>query len=147
MMRRPTFETVFTWTFVLAGILWGLYLGARQIAGVDSGLDRVEYLTLDWRFQLAGARSAPRGVVIAAVDDEALREIGSYPVPRDTLARIVRALAAMGPQVIALDMLFVDPGRTDTDDTLAEALRASRSVVAAVGIFGKSDARVAEQSR
>ena len=132
MMRRPTFETLFTWTFVLVGVLWGAFLGARQIAGIDSGFDRLEYLTLDWRFLLAGARPAPRGVVIAAVDDETLRAVGGYPLPRDVLAQIVRELAAHDPQAIAIDMLFLDPGKPDADQALADALHATRSVVAAI---------------
>ena len=49
-LGRPSFETLLTWTFVLVGVLWGAFLGARQIAGIDSGFDRLEYLTLDWRF-------------------------------------------------------------------------------------------------
>ena len=118
-------------------MVWGGYLGFRQIAALDHGLDRIEYLTLDWRFLLAGARPAPRGVVIAAVDDETLRALGSYPVPRDTMARIVRQVATYGPQAIALDILFLDPGNPDSDAALAEALRTIPSVVGAVGVFGR----------
>jgi adenylate cyclase len=134
-LRHPRFETLLTCLFVLIGFLWGGFLGARQVAGLDSGLDRLEYLTLDWRFLLAGAQPSPRGVVVAAVDDETLREVGSYPLPRDVLARIVRELAAHEPQAIAIDMAFLDPGKPDSDAALAEALRASRSVVAAIGLF------------
>src|SRR5689334_9556365 len=97
-LRRPSLEALFTGALILAGALWGGFLGARHLAGVDAGLDRVEYLTLDWRFHLAGARAAPRGVVIAAIDDEAVRKLGGFPLPRDTLARIVSGLAARQPQ-------------------------------------------------
>jgi adenylate cyclase len=134
---RPSVEALLAWTFVLIGVLWGAFLGARQIAGIDSGFDRLEYLTLDWRFLLAGVRPVPRGVVIAAVDDETLRAVGGYPLPRDVLARIVRELAAHDPQAIAIDMLFLDPGKPDADQALADALRATRSVVAAMGMFDK----------
>jgi adenylate cyclase len=61
-------------------------------------------------------------------------------LPRDVLARIVRELAAHGPQVIAIDMLFVDPGKPDADALLADALRASPTVIAAVGLFDKERA-------
>jgi adenylate cyclase len=140
-LRPPSLEALLTGTFVLVGILWGGFLGVGQIAGLDWGLDRVEYLTLDWRFLIAGARPAPRGVVIAAVDDETLREVGSYPMPRDALARIVRELASYEPQAIAIDMLFLDPGKPDLDAVLADALRASPSVVGAVGVFDKEGPR------
>jgi adenylate cyclase len=140
-LRRPSFEALLTSGFVLIGCAWGAFLGARQISGLDSGLDRLEYLTLDWRFLLAGPKPAPRGVVIAAVDDDAIRALGSYPLPRDAIARIVRQISALEPQAIAIDMLFLDPGKPDTDTALADALGATRSVVAAVGVFDADGAR------
>jgi adenylate cyclase len=146
-LGRPSFETLLTWTFVLVGVLWGAFLGARQIAGIDSGFDRLEYLTLDWRFLLVGARPVPRGVVIAAVDDETLRAVGGYPLPRDVLARIVRELAAHDPRAIAIDMLFLDPGKPDADRALADALHATRSVVAAMGMFDNDQSSLHAGSR
>jgi len=139
-LRRPSNEALLTFAFVVIGLLWGSFLAHRHLAGLDKGFSRLEYLTLDWRFLLAGNRSAPRGVVIAAVDDDTLREVGSYPLPRDVLARIVRGLTVHGPQVIAIDMLFVDPGKPDVDALLADALRASPAVIAAAGLFDKDRA-------
>jgi adenylate cyclase len=139
-LRRLSSEALLTLAFVVIGLLWGGFLAGQHMAGRDRAFSRFEYLTLDWRFVLAGSRPAPRGVVIAAVDDDTLREAGSYPLPRDVLARIVRELAAHGPQVIAIDMLFVDPGKPDTDVLLADALRASPAVIAAAGLFDKDRA-------
>jgi adenylate cyclase len=136
-LRPPSFEPVLTCVFALAGFLWGGTLGLRQIAGIDSGLDRLEYMTLDWRFLLAGARAAPRGVVVAAIDDETIREAGGYPLPRNVVARIVRGIAGYDPQAIALDMVFLDPGNPEGTTALADALRRGRSVVAAVGRFDR----------
>ena len=141
-LRRPSFEALLTGAFVLAGVLWGGFLGLRQINGLDVGLDRVEYLTLDWRFLLAGARPAPRGVIIAAVDDETVRELGGFPLPRDALAKIVGKLARLGPQAIAIDMLFLEPTKPESDAALGQSLRAGPSVVGAVGVFDNSGPRV-----
>jgi adenylate cyclase len=136
-MRRVRLspETLLSCLFALIALLWGGFLGSRQLAGLDAGLDRPEYLTLDWRFLAAGAQPAPRGVVIAAIDDETVRAVGGYPLPRDVLAKIIRTIAAHGAQAIALDMLFLDPGKADIDAQLADALAATRSVVAATGLF------------
>lgn len=134
---RPSFPALLTGVFALFGMLWGGYLGARHIAGLGSGLDRIEYLTLDGRFLLAGARPPPAGVVIAAIDDATLHQLGVYPAPRDKIARILRDLFAYGPRVIALDMLFIDAGNPDADATLAQSLKAGPSVVGAVGLFGR----------
>lgn len=134
---RPSSETLLSCLFALIALLWGGFLGARQLAGLDTGLDRPEYLTLDWRFLSAGAQPAPRRVVIAAIDDETVRDVGGYPLPRDVLAKMIRTIAAHGAQAIALDMLFLDPGKQDIDAQLADALAATRSVVAATGLFGR----------
>ena len=112
---RPPAAAVLTSGFAVFGLLWGGFLGVRQMAGVGSVLDRFENLTLDWRFLLAGAQPAPRGVVIAAIDDETVREAGAYPLPRSVLARIVRGVAAFNPQAIALDIAFVDAGQPEAD--------------------------------
>jgi len=139
-MRRahPSFETLLTLTFAVIGVVGGGFLGARHIAGMESGLDRLENLTVDWRFSLAGAQSAPRGVVIVAIDDETVREVGGYPLPRNVLARIIRGLAAHDPQVVAIDMLFLDAGKPDADLELVDALRSTRTVVGAMGQFDRS---------
>ncbi len=126
---RPSSAAVSTFCFVVIGLLWGGFLGARQMAGVGSGLDGIENLaTLDWRFLLAGAQPAPRGVVIAAIDDETVREAAAYPLPRGVLARIVRGLAALDPQAIAVDIAFLDAGPREADREFLtdRALRAAR---------------------
>ena len=58
--------------FVAAALVSGAWLGLNHVMGTASGLDRIENLTLDWRFLLAGARPAPPGVVIVAIDDQTL---------------------------------------------------------------------------
>ena len=134
-VRRPSVAAVLTCGFVLIGVCWGGFLGFGQIAGTRSRLDSLENLSLDWRFSLVGPRPAPRGVVIAAIDDEAIRVAGGYPLPRAVVARIVRSLNALNPQAIALDIAFLDAGPPEADAELAEALAASRAVIAAIGIF------------
>ena len=54
---RPSGRILLTMVFLLLGIVWGGFIGSRQIAGTASVLDRLEYLTLDWRFLLAGEQA------------------------------------------------------------------------------------------
>jgi adenylate cyclase len=135
---RPSFETLLTSTFVLIGVIWGGFLGVRHVAGIGPSLDRLENLTIDWRFSLFGAQPPPRGVVIVAVDDESVREMGGYPLPRNVLARIVRELAVHDPQAVAIDMLFLDTGKPDADLELADAFRSTKSIIATMGTFDPS---------
>ncbi len=139
--NRRALHTAFVCGFLLVSLLWGGYLAIGQIEGVDRGFQHIEDSTADWRCTLFGARPVPRGVVIVAIDDETVRAAGRYPLPRDLLAKVVRALAAAGPQAIAVDLLFLDAGDPQADADLADALRGARSVVGAVGLF---DAKRAE---
>jgi adenylate cyclase len=124
-----------TLAFVVIGMLWGGFLGLRHIAGAGSFLDGVENLTIDWRFRLAGPRPAPHGVVIAAIDDEAVREAGGYPPSREALAKMVRGLGALQPRAVAVDVAFLETAPLAADEQLAAALGATRSVIGAVGLF------------
>ena len=138
---RPSFTSLILYGFIILGVVWGGFLGYRQLEGEGSVLDRIEYLTLDLRYLLAGPGPAPRGVVIAAIDDETVREAGAYPLPRSDVATIVRNAAALDPQAIAIDMAFLEAGSSDQDSQLADALRSTKAVIAAIGLFDAGAAR------
>ena len=137
--ERPGPSRLLTGAFLAAALLVGGSLGALEINGVASPLDRIENLTLDWRFLLAGARPAPAGVAVVAIDDETLSETGGDAPTREMMARIVRALAGFDPRSIAIDIAFLKPKDPDADAELANALKAAPTVVAAIGAFDAAD--------
>lgn len=96
----------------------------------------------DLRTLIRGQRQPPDLVTIVAIDDETVRRVGSYPLPRTILARIVEAIAVHRPKVIALDLLLLDAGSEQGDKALARALAACPSVVAAAAIFSSSSQRL-----
>ncbi|MBQ0823341.1 adenylate/guanylate cyclase domain-containing protein [Microvirga sp. HBU67558] len=124
----------------LAG-LWGAGLALPHWRGGSDLLDRVEAPLADLRFLIQGPRPAPDAITIVAIDDQTIQTTGSYPLPRATMAQLVSSLALMKPNVIALDILFIDPGPPQGDLALAEALRKSPSVVAAAGVFKPGENR------
>ncbi len=121
----------------LAALVWSGFLARGHLEGRASLLDRAEVVLLDLRLLVAGPRDPGQNVVIVAIDDETVREVGRYPLPRATLARLVRALAQHQPKAIGLDILFLDQGLPDEDASLAEALHESRAVLAAAGLFAQ----------
>ncbi len=129
----------------LAG-LWGIGLAFYHWQGSLPLLDRLEAPLTDLRFLLLGPRAAPEGVVIVAIDDQTVRQTGAYPLPRATMARLVESLGRMKPKVVALDILFVDPGPPDGDLALAAALRETPSVLAAAGLFDRKAQRTPDPS-
>src|ERR1700744_5443105 len=138
-IERPGPSRLLTGAFLAAAVAAGAALGALEINGVASPLDRIENLTLDWRFLLAGARPAPADVVIVAIDDEALSQSGGDAPTREMMTRIVRALTGFHPRAIAIDIAFLSPKDEATDAELASALKAAPAVVAAIGVFDPAD--------
>ncbi len=134
-IERPGVSWLLTGGFLAAAVIAGAALGALELNGVASPLDRIENLTLDWRFLLAGPRPAPADVVIVAIDDEALSEAGSDAPPREMIARLVSALTGFHPRAIAIDIAFLNSKDEATDAELARALKAAPAVVAAIGVF------------
>jgi adenylate cyclase len=138
--RRRAAVVVVTLLFVVAGAAWGAFLGIWQVAALGSPLDRLENVSLDWRYALAGVHMVPHGVVIVAIDDDTIAQAGSFPLPRAALARIIRSVAARNPQVIAIDILLIDPGPEEADLELVQALRAAKTVIGAAGLFEADNA-------
>lgn len=125
---------------LLAG-LWGAWLGFVHLNGEARFLDRFEATMVDLRTVLRGVRTPPPVVSIVAIDDETVALEGKYPVSRATLARIVDAVAALGPKAIALDVLLLDAGEQADDDALAASLSRNRSVIAAAAVFDTASQR------
>jgi HD-GYP domain-containing protein (c-di-GMP phosphodiesterase class II) len=69
-------------------------------------------------------------VAIVDIDDRSLSTIGQWPWRRDLIAQLIARLREQGAVVIALDLVFAEPDRYDTqtkepspwDETLARAL-------------------------
>jgi adenylate cyclase len=124
---------------VTAGLV-GLLLIHRFSVPIFDG---IEGAMLDWRFHLRGTSPAPNDVVIVAVDERALAEIGRWPLPRQRIAAVVDELARLGARSIGLDLLLSEE-ETDGDGissspgdlALRDALsRQGRSVLAMAALF------------
>ena len=69
----------------------------------------VELKTLDLRMVSRGQVTPGRETVIAAVDDESIREMGRWPWPRTTIAKLVDRLKEGGVKAIGFDIVFSEP--------------------------------------
>jgi adenylate cyclase len=132
---RPAAAKLLTFIFAVLAAAWSGFIVTQHSAATGAVLDRLENLSLDWRYLVAGVRPPPRGVVIAALDDETIRRVGSFPLPRDALARIVSGIAVHNPQVIAIDLLFFDPSVPKADQELVDALRSTHAIIGAAAQF------------
>jgi adenylate cyclase len=128
----------------LAG-LWGggVYLAHSQ--GRLHALDRAEAAITDFRTVLRGVRTPPDLVTIVEIDDAVVDRLGSYPLPRSDLARIVDAITRLKPKVLALDILLLDKRSEDGDAALAKSLGIGPTVIAAAAVFPASSQSIAVQ--
>lgn len=125
---------------LVVAVAWGLLLGLLQLQARSSFLDRIEAPLQDLRLLIAGPIRPPHDLVIVAIDDETVRQAGSYPLPRQLLASMVDRLVDSGARAVALDMLFLERAPGDADEVLARALGRTRAVVGAAALFARGDA-------
>lgn len=75
-----------------------------------SFLEKVELTSLDARFHLRGPLPPDPRVVIVAVDDDSVAEVGRWPWSRDTIGHLLeRILNEYGARVVAFDIVFSEP--------------------------------------
>lgn len=123
----------------IVAALWAGMLGWSHLAGERSVLDRVEAQLADIRLLIAGRRAPPSSVVIVAIDDRTVTAERGYPLPRQTLAKLIDGIAAGKPRAFAIDLLLLDEGAPESDRALAEALGRIPTVIAAAGRFDRSN--------
>jgi len=78
-------------------------------------LSLLENKLLDMRFRLRGPIPPPEDVVIVAIDEKSIREIGRWPWDRNVIAELLYSLTDAEPSVIALDVIFSEPGQHDPE--------------------------------
>lgn len=112
---------------LLLSLLGGLVCAALYWFSAVQPLDRVIYDI----FNEAAPLPQAGDIVIVAVDEDSLAELGRWPWPRENHVELVRQLQAADVAAVAIDMLFVEPYHEypAVDGLLAEALAQLRSSV------------------
>ena len=76
-------------------------------------------------------RTVSENIIIIAIDDESLQQIGRWPWSRSVHAELLRAINKQSPAAIGLDIIFSEPDiqHPQADQALAEAIRDSGKVI------------------
>jgi adenylate cyclase len=111
--------------FALVFALW------RATAG-DPVTDAIEDRLLDLRFQVRGPITAPRTVVVVAIDERTVDSLGWSLPPRGAIAEAVGRIVEAGPTALAVDLLLLE--QTAAGPTLAAALAQFDRVVMAAAV-------------
>ena len=86
-------------------------------------LEKMEWRTLDTRFQLRGPlphaqlKDISENVAIIAMDDAATRRFG-HPLPRSVHAQLVQKAKNAGAKALVFDVIFADPNRQNPQGDL-----------------------------
>lgn len=99
-------------------------------------LQAVEERAGDWVWRLGSQKNEERRVIVVDIDEKSLSEVGPWPWPRGTQARLIEQIAQMGAREQILDVVFTDP--RDDDASLLAAVAEHRPVLAQVFALGAS---------
>ncbi|HEX9756398.1 MAG TPA: adenylate/guanylate cyclase domain-containing protein [Nitrospiria bacterium] len=92
--------------------LFFLYIDLMNPSFARNTLDLLESKTLDFRFLLRNARNPGKpnpDLLIIAIDEKSLKEVGRWPWSRGLMAQLLEKLAKGKPRVIGADILFIEP--------------------------------------
>ncbi len=117
---------------VLSGLTFWMY--TQQLACDAKPGSCLVYLAGHPEDRLVGQTSPDDNVVIVGLDNQSVKTIGTFPVPRTRYATVLQNLENAGAGVVAFDISFPDPRQADGDKAFADALAKSRiPVVLAYG--------------
>jgi adenylate cyclase len=91
----------------------------------------------DVRFRTRGDVEPDKRVVIVAIDEKSINELGRWPWDRKVIARLIENLNLYGAKTIAFDIIFSEPSNMASDKALADALLKNKNVI--LGYFFRSD--------
>ncbi|OGR93425.1 MAG: hypothetical protein A2V88_05860 [Elusimicrobia bacterium RBG_16_66_12] len=92
----------------VVGLVLTLLVAGSYLTG-ESFLAGVEFKAYDLRSKLRQTLKSPEEIVLVAIDDESISQLGRWPWPRTRLAAAVDLIAAAGPKAIGLNVLFSEP--------------------------------------
>ena len=113
-------------------VVAALYMVAPQVLFLG------ELLLYNQQFRLRGPRPANDQVVLVAIDETSLQQIGRWPWPRTVLADLVRRLDEAGAAAIALDIIFNEPEKSGE-------LQAATRIAERLHVLGAGSAAVSRE--
>ncbi len=121
---------------LLAGLAAAAFVSLLLSLLFAPALQAVEERAGDWAWRLAAQKSEERRVLVVDIDEKSLAEVGPWPWPRSTQARLIEQIAQLGARQQILDVVFTDP--REDDATLLAAVSQHRPVLAQVFALGAS---------
>lgn len=131
--RRFIFLTIALLSAVFVLVIY--YYDPALLKGVDLKIQ-------DVRFKLRGRFSPDPNIVIVAIDQKSINELGRWPWSRKIMAKLINALSSYGVKVIAVDIVFSERSDPEDDIELAKAIKMAGNVI--LGYFFRYSEEQAE---
>lgn len=108
-------------------IRWDLFLvfGIILIVGALSFFDtfeKLDYRLYDELLSLKPATEERTDVVMVAIDNQSIAELGSFPWPRDIIADSIIRMRELGASSVVFDIEYLSPSALGIDTNASEAL-------------------------
>ena len=91
--------------------------------------ETVELNGFDRLLNAAGRPRPAEGIAFVDISDATVAAVKKWPIPRETVAQAIRAIARGGPALIGLDMQLAERRAPEEDRALAEALTEAGNVI------------------
>ena len=91
-------------------------------------LSRVDNLIFDIGQKLQQS-PAPDDVIIVAIDENSLSQLGRWPWPRTTHAKLINRLQQENAAAIGLDIVFAEAGAAEADQALAASIAQANNII------------------
>jgi adenylate cyclase len=128
---KPSHHVRFSWrTFLFGIVLLGLIFAFHD--RFHGAFERLDLDAYDLRINTMTPRPSSGVIVIAAVDDKSISELGQWPWPRQVLGKLVNALTDYKVKVTGFDAIFSEPDKSDV------ARSAISEKLAQLGLTGDS---------
>jgi adenylate cyclase len=114
-------------TLMILLLLWLDQAHQMQKPFVVAWLHRLELLASDLRFRMRGPMTPGPEVVIAAIDEQSVDELGRWPWPYTVQAHLIRRLTAYGAAAIGYDVVFSSSDTSAGRDSL-QTIQASLAI-------------------
>jgi len=127
--------------FLFVGIAIGLFsalLSLSLYTWSPSFLNEVDLRYSDFRFKTRGNIEPNPKVVIVAIDEKSINQLGRWPWSRYLIAEFIEKLSDYKPKVVGFDILFSEQESKDADIALGKAVEKSRNII--LGYFFRDDA-------
>jgi adenylate cyclase len=129
-MKKPLFYLITLVSTTLFVVL--------QWINPDIIKEHVESKTYDLRLRIRNVLRkpvVPDDIIIVAIDEKSIKEIGRWPWKRDVQADLINKISSGGPKVIGVDIMYTEPEDTASDQKLGQAIRRAGNVVLATPFF------------